>query len=200
MGVCFSFMVAIAILDYIIMLPWSIHKFWGFKFKTPVSSQIMSDEILSNEPTHTVLKPETLALYESIKEEMIEQYGNEVHDIPGETGFDICWVREKDGQHAHVKIFITSESKVMRIEFTKNLGEEIAKPTELKRLTGSQSAEGSHPTFVDVRVPGIPVLMMISEPDLPFIYGKLAVKDCEQFSPDNCMQYAMGLLEELMQA
>ena len=130
---------------------------------------------------------------------MIARHGTEVHDIPGETGFDICWVRESDKKHAHIKISITSKSQVMRIEFTKNLADEIAKPTELKRLTGSPSAEGVHPTYVDIKIPGIPVLMMISDPELPFIYGKLAVKDTQLFSQDNCMLYAMVLLERLMQ-
>ena len=71
--------------------------------------------------------------------------------------------------------------------------------TDLKYLEGSEGTSGTHPTFIDVKIAGLPVMMMTNNPETSFVCAKFAVRNVEEYNFAACRQYSMGLLEKLLQ-
>ncbi len=157
-----------------------------------------SPDLIRMKKTGNILKPETLALYEHIKAEMLKRYGF-VHDIPGETGFSFWWFRKSGGRKVEIRVFIAKSNGIMKFEFTRSMIAGLYVKTELKHFDGSDGSSGTHPTFIDVKIDGLPVMMMTNYPETSFVCAKFAVKDVEEYNLSACRQYSMGLLEKLLQ-
>ena len=146
----------------------------------------------------TILRPETLVLYEYVKAEMVKRYGDSVQSVPDENGFYIEWTSKRDATHAHIKVFTTKGTGVMRIEFTDNLRGDIWKMAEMKYITKAESDEGVHPTYIHIEIKDVPSILMMRDVGTNIIYGKIAVREVERFSFEDCKLYAMGILDRVL--